>query len=215
LGFGSIPNPSETFGTIPHAAEDFRIIQNGAERTDQHTLTVREVARMFEQAGVARTERSMINWCQPNRQGVARVDAFFDTNERKYFITEQSVILAVGEKQAKSTSTGSVPPIENELPKHSAPHEQTEAEPDELKSLRMQMRDLEITNRTKDYIIERLEKDRDFYGEERQHYIEKLLSFSRKVGEIETQLLQANGLSRGEHRRSEASDPPKFLETMH
>jgi hypothetical protein len=38
---------------------------------------VREAARLFEEAGASRTERSIINWCQPNRQGVSRLDAFF------------------------------------------------------------------------------------------------------------------------------------------
>ena len=62
-------------------------MRNAAERTEQHTLTVREVARFFEQAGVPRTERSIINWCRLNRHGVARLDSFFDENEGRYYIT--------------------------------------------------------------------------------------------------------------------------------
>ena len=104
--FGNIPNASANFGTLPQSAEDFRTMRNGAERTEQHTLTVREVARLFEKAGVPRTERSIINWCQHNRQGVARLDAFFDTNERRYFITQQSVSLAVQEESAKKALGG-------------------------------------------------------------------------------------------------------------
>jgi hypothetical protein len=46
-----------------------------AERKENHTLTVRETARMFDSAGAARTERSIINWCQPNRQGITRADS--------------------------------------------------------------------------------------------------------------------------------------------
>jgi hypothetical protein len=103
--FGNIPTSSATFGTFPQDAEAFRTVRNGAEKTEQHTLTVREVARMFEQADVARTERSIINWCHPNRQGVARLEAFFDTNERKYFITPQSVTLALGKSKASSPRT--------------------------------------------------------------------------------------------------------------
>jgi len=84
--FGTVPQASESFGKVPHTAESFRNLPNTSERTDNHTLTVREVARMFEAAGVARTERSIVNWCQRNRQGIARLAAYFDTNDRKWFI---------------------------------------------------------------------------------------------------------------------------------
>lgn len=69
--FGTVPNPAETssdvpqpsaeFRTIPNHAEEFGNVPHVAERRENHTLTVREVARMFESAGVARTERSVIN----------------------------------------------------------------------------------------------------------------------------------------------------------
>jgi hypothetical protein len=36
-------------------------------------------------------ERSIINWCQINKQRVARLKIHFDPNERKYFIWPQSV----------------------------------------------------------------------------------------------------------------------------
>src|SRR5258708_39154213 len=98
--FGDVPQPAENFGKLPHVSESFRTVPNStegfrnvpkpSERKESHTLTVREVARMFEEAGVARTERSIINWCQPNRVGVARLDCYLDPNERKYFITPQS-----------------------------------------------------------------------------------------------------------------------------
>lgn len=79
--FRNVPHPSESFGTVPNLAEGYRSVRNGAERSEHHTLTVREVTRMFEDAGVPRTERSIINWCQPNRQGVARLDAFLCERE--------------------------------------------------------------------------------------------------------------------------------------
>jgi len=69
-------------------------------------LTVGDVARMLEQAGVPRIERSIINRCKPNRQGIAKLDAFFDTNERKDFITPQSVTVAIGEERAKQAANG-------------------------------------------------------------------------------------------------------------
>ena len=50
--------------------------------------------------------------------------------------------------------------------------------------------DLRITNRGKDYFIEQLQKERERFAQERQGYVEKLMSFNRKVGELETKLLQ-------------------------
>ena len=126
--FGNLPNPSATvgtvpqdaegFGNLPQAAETFRTMRNAAERTEQHTLTVREVVRLFEVAGVPRTERSIINWCQPNHQGVARLGAFYDTNERKYFITPQGVTAAIREEQAKAAASGGAvhPPPPTDVP---------------------------------------------------------------------------------------------------
>ncbi|MEO7932806.1 MAG: hypothetical protein ABIT76_06585 [Chthoniobacterales bacterium] len=149
---------------------------------------------MFEQAGVPRTERSIINWCQHNRQGIARLDAFFDTNERRYLITEQSIHLAIKEEQAKASANGH-PSNQPEKQAYQSPKaaesETRRAERNEdSDSLEYKLRDLEISNRAKDYFIEQLQKERDTFNDERQQYVEKLIGFSRKVGELETQLVQ-------------------------
>src|SRR5437660_1646209 len=100
--FGTIPNGSEQFRTVRNDSEAFRTVPNDSARKEYCTLTVREVARRFEVAGVARTERSITNWCQPNKTGVCRLDNYFDPNERKYFISAQSVELAIQEEKAKA-----------------------------------------------------------------------------------------------------------------
>ena len=46
--------------------------------------------------------------------------------------------------------------------------------------------DLKITNRGKDYLVEQLQKERD-------GFFNQLLQASRKVGELETKLLQLEG----------------------
>lgn len=187
--FRSIPQVAEDFGTIRQAAENFRNIPQITERQESHTLTVREVARMFEDAGVARTERSIINWCHPNKLGVCRLDAYFDPNERKHFITPQSVELAIKEEQAKSirTSEGSEPvrkvPKSSETRTDELRRPRNESEDVDSKVLEREIRDLKITNQAKDYYIERLEK-------ERESFVEKLMLSSHKVGELETKLLQ-------------------------
>ena len=202
-GFGNLPHPSATFGTVPHAAEgfgnipqaaeSFRTMRNAAERTEQHTLTVREVARLFDGAGVPRTERSIINWCRLNRHGVARLDAFFDENEGRYYITRQSVNRAVEEERAKQPATGNQPPAEKELPHHAEtpPRRDAGGDIDEVKELERQNRDLEIATRFKDLYIERLEK-------ERGQYVQQLVCMSRYVGELESNVLQLGGTPRGD-----------------
>lgn len=188
-GFGNLPNASANFGNVPQGSEEFRMMRNHAERTEQHTLTVRETARLFEEAGVPRTERSIINWCQPNRQGIARLDAFFDSNERKYFITPQSATLAIREEQAKSANNGTTPnPPVKEIPNPSEPVRKGSADLAEMKDLELKIRDLEITNRVKDQFIGMLEKERVEFQKERQGYVERLISSSRELGQLHTQL---------------------------
>ena len=209
-GFGNLPHPSATFGTVPHTAEGFgnipqatetfRTVRNAAERTEQHTLTVREVARLFEGAGVPRTERSIINWCRLNRHGIARLDSFFDENEGRYYITPQSVNRAVEEERAKQPATGSPPPAEKEVPHDAETPPKREAESsDRVKELERQNRDLEIATRAKDFYLERLEK-------ERGQYVEQLVGMSRYVGELETQVLQLGGAPQGDRTLTHSAE---------
>ena len=109
----SLPNDSEDFGST--VLNRFRTLQKYrpilseplseklesseknelSEKTPNHTLSVREAARLFEDAGVPRTERSIINWCNPNKKGIKRLDCYFDQTDRKYFVTPQSISLTI------------------------------------------------------------------------------------------------------------------------
>jgi len=194
--FRTIPHDSETFGKVPKTSESFRSVPHGSERNENHTLTVREAARMFETAGVARTERSITNWCQPNRTGVARLDAYYDPNERKYFISPQSVELAIAEEKAKAAKLNE--PAESvgnilqdtagfrTVQNHSEKTDRqglNDSESRELKDLDNQIRDLQITNKAKDIVIEQMQK-------ERAGFIDQMMASNRKVGELENRLLQ-------------------------
>ena len=192
--FGTVRNVSEPFGKVPQDAEGFGTIPHAAERTENHTLTVRETARMFESAGVARTERSIVNWCQPNPQGVARLDAHFDVNDRKWFITPQSAERVIAEEKAKAQKVN--PPVSEAFGTvpHGAEAKETrdEAKSEDtgrMKELEKELLDLKITNRGKDYFIEQLQK-------EREGLLEQVVSASRKVGELETKLLQLEDTNR-------------------
>ncbi len=196
-GFRTVPQGSESFGKLRNDSERFGTVPNASERKENHSLTVREAARMFEAAGVARTERSITNWCQPNRAGVARLDAYFDPNERKYFITPQSVELAIGEEKAKAAKINEPSEPFGKAPQASeafrtvphTPERENKKEPasegDKARMLELEREnlDLKITNRAKDMAMERMQT-------ERNSFFDQLLSASRKMGELETKLLQ-------------------------
>ena len=184
--FRSIPNTSADFGKFPQRSEMFGTFPKATERKENHTVTVREAAKLFEQHGVARTERSIVNWCQPNRMGVARLDAYFDPNERKYYVTAESVERAIQEEQSKAARLNEAAAASEETPpKRSDGRERAPqvADGERIQELEKEVFDLRITNRGKDFLVEQLQKERDgFFGQ--------LLEASRKVGELETKLLQ-------------------------
>ena len=180
----AIPQASAEFRTVPNTAEDFGTVPQAAERKENHTLTVRETARMFEAAGVARTERSVINWCQPNRQGITRLDSYYDPNERKYYITPQSVEAVIQEEiqRANKSSESSISetfgsPVAHV--KHSGNINNTDDK--RLRELEREIFDLQIANRGKDYLIDELNK-------ERNRFFDQLLNANRNVGQLETKL---------------------------
>jgi len=200
--FGSLRNDSARFRTVPNDSEEFRNIPKASERSERHTLTVRDVARMFEAAGVARTERSIVNWCQLNSQEVARLDAYFDPNERRYYITPQSVEVAIAEEKAKAARNtplapaGSVPQDAESLAGQQGAHSGAASE--RAKKLEKEAMDLKILNSGKDFLIEQLRQ-------ERNSFFDQLLDASRKVGELETKLLQLSSPGEGCNRPEKAS----------
>ena len=224
--FRTVPNGSERFGKVPHSAEAFGTLPNSSEtfrttpsvRRENCTLTVREVARLFEAASVARSERSITNWCQPNRQGIARLEAYYDPNERRYFITPQSVEAVIAEEKAKAAKANAEPlphvaeefrtPTQNGSEAFRTAPNSTEAgrskssDPDlavELAELKKENFDLKITNRAKDQFIARLEVERD-------RTLTQLIESSRHIGQLETKLqaLEAPKSARRLDARSEA-----------
>ena len=187
-----IPQAAAEFRTMPKATEYFGKVPQVAERKENHTLTVRETARMFETAGVARTERSVINWCQPNRQGITRLDSYYDPNERKYYITPQSVEAVIQEEIQRVKNSSEATPSESfgSSVAH-VKHFPTTAKPiatDERKVQEMEreIMDLKIANRGKDYLIDQLKG-------ERTGFFDQLLSANKTVGQLETKLHQLEG----------------------
>jgi hypothetical protein len=70
-------------------------------RKENHTLSVKDVLKLFESKNVGITERSIINYCHPNKYGVSLLDCFYDENERKYYITSESAEKAIEKVKAR------------------------------------------------------------------------------------------------------------------
>jgi hypothetical protein len=196
-GFRTIPQTSASFGTVPQDAERFGTVPKISERTEQHTLSVREVARMFENAGVARTERSITNWCHRDRNGVSRLDAYYDENDRRYFITPQSVERAIQEELAKGRVENTARLVDagdndtsHDVKQATQPHTTQHEEEERIRELERKIIDLEFLNRGKDQYIDLLKDERKQFGEERKELVEKLVNSSRQIGTLETRLLQ-------------------------
>ncbi len=158
---------------------------------------------MFENAGVARTERSIINWCHPDKHGVNRLDTFYDPNERKYFITPQSVELAIKEEQAKAkveeVPNGAEAPASG-FPKASETADEVSENDKKIKELEQKLADERILNKGKDYFIERMTTERD-------QFITTLKEDNYKIGKLEQRLLQLEGPKPSEEARSGPADP--------
>ena len=192
--FRSAPNDSESFRPVPHNSEEFRTVPQTSEpfgnvpplseRKASHTHTTREVARMFEDAGVARTERTIVKWCQPHGGAPGRLDAFFDPNERRYFITQESVERAIKEEQAKAVRPHAGTELLRTIPKRGGdvPNERSSETDNEVEELRHELIDLKITNRAKDQFIAQLQG-------ERERLMERAIEQGRMIGQLETKLL--------------------------
>ena len=182
-----VPQAAAEFRTVPHLSEEFGKAPQAAERKENHTLTVRESARLFESAGVARTERSIINWCQPNRQGIARLDSYFDPNERKYYITPQSVEAVIQEEIQRSKKSGEANDSEGFASavthvKHSSSHDNRKTDgARKIEELERTVNDLKLSNQVKDLFIDLLKK-------ERSQVFEKLLPDNQLIGQFEEKL---------------------------
>ncbi len=161
-----VRSATEEFRTVPNDAVEFGKVPQSAERKENHTLTVRESARMFEAAGVARTERSITNWCQPNRQGISRLDSYFDPNERKYYITPQSVEAVIQEEIQRSRKSGEATDSEGfgsavTHVKHSTSHDNRKTDgARKIEELQRTVNDLQLSNQVKDLFIDLLKKER-------------------------------------------------------
>jgi len=92
--------------------------------------------------------------------------------------------MAIAEEKAKAAKVNEPSEPAGSVPKGSErAKDASEPDNDRVKELERENLDLKITNRGKDFLIEQMKK-------ERNGFFDQLLTANRKMGELETKLLQ-------------------------
>src|ERR671938_1539476 len=205
------PTPSDNDRPRPTESDTVRPSPTmSATRTEAHTLTTREVMKIFEAAGIPRAQRSIERYCQ---QG--DLDCLPDAIERRQYITRASVDTLIGQLKElaarhQKTSAEQMSPTAGddterqdattttrESMKHSTPEKQGEkhevgdyqqqiaAMEARIKELENKNFNLEIDKRAKEEVI----------GLMREEITKRLTTFSseivkqsKRVGQLETRM---------------------------
>jgi chromosome segregation ATPase len=207
------PTPSDNVRPRPTESDTVRPRPTmSATRTEAHTLTTREVMKMFEAAGIPRAQRSIERYCQ---QG--DLDCLPDAIERRQYITQASVDTLIGqlkelaarhqnanaeqrsptsdddrERRGATTAAGEsvkhgTPEKHDEKP-HAGDNEGRIQELEaRLKEVENQNFNLEIDKRARDQIVGIL---REQMTQQTKEFSGQLTQQSRRVGQLETEMRQ-------------------------
>ena len=198
----------------PTAAERVRPYPTlSAGRREDHTMTSTEVVKLFEQTNLPRSQRSIERYCT-----AGKLDCFFDEDEQRYYVTQASAERLIGQLQeiqarhANATFVGpsqtagarvrqDPAPVTDERPEHST----------KMKELEDKVFNLEIDRRAKEQVINQL---KDQIKVDRQEFVQQLVEHSRRVGQLETKLLQLEG-SKGEEPHTIYTDTKPQASSTH
>jgi hypothetical protein len=183
-----------------------------ATRTEAHTLTTREVMKIFESAGIPRAQRSIERYCQ---QGY--LDCLPDAIERRQYITQASVETLIGQlkelaaRHQKVSEEQMSPTADDDMERRAATHENGEgvkrSAPDKreekqhegeyeariqelearLKEMENEKLNLEIDKRVREQMVGML---REQMTQQTQVFSTELTQQSRRVGQLETEMRQ-------------------------
>jgi len=162
---------------------------------NKYTLTVEEASRIFSDAGVPRSPRTIDRYCKSGHLVCMKIET--DRNE-KYLITEDSVTERITELQ-QVAPTGHVQTehdtsrhveTQQDMSRHDATHQQLSDDEKRrlevrIKELELENIDLKIANRGKDYFVEELKNERERFEAERKEMVQQLIHHSHRVGELE------------------------------
>jgi hypothetical protein len=174
-------------------------------RSEHHTVTSREVMKLFELANLPRSQRSIERYCKEGK-----LDCFVDPDEQRYYVTQASVDLLIGqlkEIQARHhqeiivepfrTGPTSTDDVRQRATSPEIPHKETGTYEVRIKELEDKVFHLSVEKEAKDQVVtmlrDQIKEDRAQYTTLIQESTEKLAKYSRQVGQLETRLLQLEG----------------------
>ena len=178
-----------------------------------YTLDVEQASALFLAAGVPRSPRTLDRYCKSGHLACMKIDT--ERNE-KYLITQESVtarikelqqVIPSGHVQTQRDMSGHVQ-SQPDMSRHAATDDQITDEEkkkfeERIKELERENLDLKITNRGKDYFVEKLEKEREYFEVVRREMTQQLISQSQRVGELKTKLQQIEAPQREEPNTAE------------
>jgi hypothetical protein len=161
----------------------------------KYTLAVEEASRLFSEAGVPRSPRTIDRYCKARHLVCMKIET--ERNE-KYLITQDSVteritelqqVIPTGHVQTERDTSRHVE-TQPDMSRHDAKHEQLSNDETtnleaRIKELELENIDLKIANRGKDYFVEELRNERERFEAERKEMVQQLIQHSHRVGELE------------------------------
>ena len=162
---------------------------------NKYTLTVDEASRLFSNAGVPRSPRTIDRYCKSGHLVCMKIET--ERNE-KYLITQDSVteritelqqVVPTGHVQTEHDTSRHVE-TQPDMSRHDTTHQQISDDEKRklearIKELELENVDLKIANRGKDYFVEELKNERERFEAERKELVQQLIHHSHRVGELE------------------------------
>lgn len=165
--------------------------------TSHYTLTVEAASELFALGGVPRSIRSVQRFC---RKGHLEAITFDTEIGEKYLITRESVDRRIQELQqieriqgrdtfvaSRRDETRPDAP-ERDTSRHDAPTDDMPDAHEKIGALESKIRMLEIDKAVRDQLLDRMNADRERLLEQMKDYVGDLMTQSRTIGQLETQL---------------------------
>jgi len=179
----------------------------------KYTLTVEDASRLFSNGGVPRSPRTIDRYCKSGHLVCMKIET--ERNE-KYLITQDSVTERIKELQ-QVVPTGHVETerdtsrhveTQQDMSRHDAKQDQLTSDEkakfeERIRELERENFDLQITNRAKDYFVDELKKEREYFETARKDMTQKLIETSQRVGELQVKVHQLEAPRQGEAKSTE------------
>jgi hypothetical protein len=205
------PTTSDNVRPIPTQSDhDGHRPTMSATRSDAHTMTTTEVAKLFEESGLPRDKRSIERYCE---QG--KLDCFKDPDEMRYYITPTSADRLIGhmkelkERHERATTPTTDATVERDVRPRPTPtsggadvkpetekNRESETAREEyerrIKALENENFLLKVGKQAAEQVVTTLgnyiKEDREHYTKLMQETNTDVAKYSRRLGQLETEI---------------------------